>query len=188
METDSQRGRPFEVANKAACGHGAPLGNRNAKSTHGLKAKDRYSIGRLPKGCAWITTLTSGLRRDLEALTLETHGSLGPREAMYIQTAVRCEQSALLIQRWLRLGAETMSHSERLAYSQALTNESLKRDKAMDRLNLETSTDSIFDALYSKIPNAWDDEPMKDTDNHPKPTEATTEAMSSDPLNEDSDQ
>lgn len=143
MATDGTIGVPFQPGNKAAVGHGPPM-------KHGLASKRRrFTIGKLPKGCSWINTLVSTLRRELEALTLQVHGMLGPKEELFIQSACRHEQAALLAQRWLRLKGDTMTHGERLQYLQAIAAESDKRDKCVERLKLDIDAKSVLESLYA---------------------------------------
>ena len=147
MESTSTQPTAFQPGNSAAVGHGAPVGNVNAMK-HGRRSNRRLTIGALPKGCSWINTLTSNLRRELEALTVDAHGKVTPTHAMFIQSAARHEQAALMAQRWLRIHSTSMNHGERLAYLQAIASESDKRDKCVERLKLDKDAVSVLDQLY----------------------------------------
>ena len=153
MVTNGTKSTRFQPGNQLAVGHGAPVDNVNA-ATHGLKAthvprgRRKLSIGKLPKGCSWINTLVSTLRRELEALTIAARGEVGIKDALSIQSACRHEQAALLAQRWFRLQVDTMTHGERLQYLTTIAGESDKRDKCVERLNLETDDKTITAALY----------------------------------------
>lgn len=138
----------FQAGNTAAVGHGAPLANTNS-GRHYLRSQRKLSIGKLPKGCSWINTLVSNLRRELEALVIECHGELDYKAQLIIQSACRHEQAALLAQRWLRISAETMSASERLQYLQAIANESDKRDKSISALKLDRDPQTLLGELYA---------------------------------------
>ena len=150
MATACNKSSQFQPGNQASVGHGAPAGNTNSLR-HGLRTRRKLSIGKLPKGCSWINTLVSALRRELEALTMEVHRALDFKSQLYIQSACRHEQAALLAQRWLRLQAETMTHSERLTYLQAIAKESDLRDRAVDRLRLDVETGSIIESPYASV-------------------------------------
>jgi hypothetical protein len=148
MATVEDKPNLFQPGNSLAAGHGAPTDNRNA-AKHYLRSHRKLSIGKLPKGCSWINTLVSTLRRELEALVMEYHGELTFQSQLVIQSSCRHEQAALLAQRWLRLSAETMSHAERLSYLQAIANESDKRDRAIAMLRLDRDPQTLLGELYS---------------------------------------
>ncbi|NOY41576.1 MAG: hypothetical protein GXP26_07065 [Planctomycetes bacterium] len=144
----SNKPQIFKSGNQAAVGHGAPLGNTN-NLRHGRRSRRKLTLGKLPKGCSWISTRVSTLRRELEALTEDAYQEVDTRSALFIQSACRHEMAALLAQRWLRLSAETMSHGERLAYLQATASESDKRDRCVERLHLAKDASSILESLYA---------------------------------------
>jgi len=169
MATTSKKDTQFKPGNQAAIGHGAPAGNTNGFK-HGLQRERRkFTVGKLPKGCSWINTLVSTLRRELEALTMDVHGIVGAKEALLIQSSCRHEQAALLAQRWLRLEAHNMSHGERLQYLQAVAAESDKRDKCVERLNLDSQPQTIIQNLYASQTAL---EAEHDPEDQPKPSNA----------------
>lgn len=138
----------FQPGNKAAVGHGAPLGNTNAFK-HGLKAERAFATGLLPAKCRWIVNRVTLLRKRLESAVYARYGELTLKAALLIQSACRHEQAALLAQRAMRVDGDRMSMSERLSYLTSVGNESDKRDKAMEKLNLDPAeTGSILDELY----------------------------------------
>lgn len=116
-------------------GEGGQLGNRNALR-HGLRA------GRLPPGCSWIASQTAELRTALEDAVVALRGEIAIVDAAAINTALRCERHALLCQKLLRDKWDELDHSERLSYSREITTASAARDKAIDRLGIETAKDS----------------------------------------------
>lgn len=122
----------------------APPKNRNA-TRHGLRA------GELPKGASYIKRECDVLRREIESAVADAHGgSVSLYQAALIQTCVRWERHAMLVQRWLRLQADTMGAATRLAYSRDIARASAERDKALLGLGLHASDSrSIIDALYS---------------------------------------
>ena len=88
-KNDSQQCMPRAKA-------GAPIGNGNAVR-HGL------TVGRLPKGAAYIARETAKFRGALERAVMDkTGGDVSLVDAAAIQTAIRWERHALLAQRWLR--------------------------------------------------------------------------------------
>lgn len=138
-------GRPFEPGNQSAAGHGPGVGNRNS-TKHGLRALRTSTLSRLP--CPKVTRQVLRFRRWLEQETIQVHGKVSLGAELAINTACRFEATALLASRWLRLQGETMSAAERLSYLQAVGVASEKRDKAVDRLDLEKDTESLYGSLY----------------------------------------
>jgi hypothetical protein len=138
-------GIPFKEGNAAAVGHGAPAGNTNSV-THGLRTT---TLGRLPDHK--ITWRANKFRRWLESWTLQTHGKISVKHELAINSAARHEIAAMLINRWLRLRLETMTHDQRLKFVTALGRESDLRDRAVDRLNLDRDTTSIVESLYASV-------------------------------------
>lgn len=139
----------FQPGNTAGVGHGPPIGTVN-NFKHGLHAATTFGVGSLPEKCNWITNRVGRVRRSLEAAVLERHGELSLKHLMLIQTACRCEVVSLLSQRWLRLREATMSHDQRLSYLNNIASASERRDKAVEKLNLDpTETASVLDALYA---------------------------------------
>src|SRR5438128_3636540 len=117
MVTDGNASTQFQPGNQLAVGHGAPAGNANAFK-HGGKSRRALTIGKLPPSCNWIANRVSALRRELERATTDVHGDVSLKAGLYINSALRHEQAALLAQRWLRLNGGSMSHGERLSYLQ----------------------------------------------------------------------
>ncbi len=100
---------------------------------HGLTA------GALPGGCGYVAKLTLAFRQSLEAAVLKAAGQIGVYEAALIQSACRWERHALLATRWLRLEADKMDRSERLAYSKAIADASTSRDRCLKELGLSAA-------------------------------------------------
>ena len=148
MESSKANATSFKPGNQAAKGHGAPRGNHNAFK-HGRRSERKLVIGDLPEHCERIGGFVQKLRIELETLVASVHGSIGSTADMFIQSACRHEQAALLAQRWLRLDAANMNHGERLAYLQAIASESDKRDKCVERLKLDRDPSTILEALYA---------------------------------------
>ena len=70
--------------------------------------------------------------------------------ACVIGSAVRWQIHAELCSRWLRLAGDTMSHSDRLAYSRESARASSERDRHLRLLGLDRQNqDDIFDELYA---------------------------------------
>jgi hypothetical protein len=116
---------------------GAPKQNLNALR-HGLRAD--LSIGGLAKRYAWIRRTTGSLRRNLEQLATEVHGSLNPLHIATINRATRLELMALLAMRALRELDKDLSLQERLALWDRVTNATEARDKALAKLGLDKAS------------------------------------------------
>ena len=121
----------------------APPMNRN-RTRHGLCA------GRLPKGAAYVKRTCDGLRRAIEAEVLARHGELSLHHAALIQSAIRWERHALLVQRWLRLDCDRMDMATRLAYSRDIARASAERVKCLTALRLDRDRSrDILATLYA---------------------------------------
>lgn len=127
---------------------GAQKGNRN-RMRHAL----RSSTGRLPPKCGWIKSLVAEERRMFQQAILERKGVISLLDALCLQSALRWAQHAWLCQRWLRLAAETMSDSDRLAYSREVARASTERDRCVERLDLASKPDDIWDVLDTPAPS-----------------------------------
>lgn len=121
---------------------GAPAGNGNAVR-HGLTA------GQLPKGAAYIARSTSQFRTALEGAIVEMKGEISLHDAAVIQTAIRWERHALLVQRWLRKELTELTPDQRLSFSRDVARASAERDKCLRVLGLDRDrTRDLFDGLY----------------------------------------
>ncbi|MBL9163124.1 MAG: hypothetical protein JNL18_10350 [Planctomycetaceae bacterium] len=139
----------FKPGNKAAVGHGPPLGSANGFK-HGLRAERAFATGVLPKKHAWIGSRVTVLRKALERAVVERHNELSLKHALLIQSACRHEQAALLAQRALRVDGDKMSVTDRLSYLTTIAAESDKRDRAVEKLNLDPAdSGSVLDQLYA---------------------------------------
>ncbi len=150
MGTNSNHPNLFQAGNTASRGFGPPVGNVNGFKS-GRKSRRRLTVGALPRGCSWINSLVGNFRRELERCVCDAHGVVDYKAALIVQSAARHEQAALLAQRWLRLSADSMTHLERLSYIQAIAAESDKRDKAIEKLKLDTDPQTIVSSLYGPI-------------------------------------
>jgi hypothetical protein len=118
------------------------------------RARRMLAVGTLPKGCAWIKSLVSQFSRALHAEVIKRKGRVDLYDAAAIQSALRFEQHALLVQRWLRLNADTMSHADRLAYSREIARASSERDKCLRSLGLDVDEkQAMLDAFYTPLPS-----------------------------------
>lgn len=106
-----------------------PKGSMNALR-HGLTAS------RLPPRCGWIRNTLLELRRQLEAECLEAHGAVNIEQASLILNAVDWTRHSLLMQRWLREEAETMSATDRALYSKEIARAGSERTRAIKALRL----------------------------------------------------
>jgi len=114
---------------------GAPIGNTNAcrSGMHGSG---------LPKGCEYIQRSCNEFRRALERAVEDARGEVLLLDAANISTAFRHERHCQLVQRWLRIDGDKMSHSDRLAHSREVARASAERDKAIMALKLPEATDA----------------------------------------------
>jgi len=129
----------------------APPKNRNA-TRHGLVA------GQLPKGAAYIKRECDTLRRSIEEAVAASHsGSVTLYQAALIQTCIRWERHAMLVQRWLRLQCDTMDAATRLAYSRDIARASAERDKALLGLGLDSTDVDYVATLYGPTEGTTDD-------------------------------
>lgn len=87
MAMNNTKGRLFEPGNQAACGFGAPKGNRNSRR-HGL-----YSP-RLPKGLSYPDKKGNEFRRFVERAVLEAKGEVCLVDAALIHSAGELQKLA----------------------------------------------------------------------------------------------
>ena len=107
--TGSGRGVPTVVYQKGSKG-GAPIGSQNAIK-HGVRG---YLVtGRLPKSANYIRKQLGQLRRQLESAVAESHGEVTLYHAAVIQSTVRHEARATLLNRYLSTEKE-LSLSDRM--------------------------------------------------------------------------
>jgi hypothetical protein len=121
-------------------------GNRNSITS------GTYSFlvtGRLPRGCSHITRITGRLRRAAEAATTERHGKLSLMHRCLIQAAGRHESRALLLQRLMRVKAETLTPEQQVSILRDISTATDSRDRALAKLGLGGSdTPEILAILY----------------------------------------
>lgn len=126
-------------------------GNTNAQR-HGVYGY--LSIGRLPKGAAYIRRQLSAFRRELErAVADQCNGDMGIRDAAFVHSACRHEARAQLLGRWLRCD-ECKTLGERLAVLKEIGNATDSRDKAIVALGLRRTPehDPYADLYRTPIP------------------------------------
>jgi hypothetical protein len=147
MESATQEQQSQELATKKG---GAPRGNRNSLR-HGLRAAG------LPKGFAWLERELRTLRKALERAVVEKHGEVDVLAAASISTAIRGEQAARLIGRWLAKECDSMTASDRLNYTREIVKASESRDRAIRSLDLEPTAQQKskreFNRAYAAISN-----------------------------------
>lgn len=121
-------------------------GNR-ASLTHGVHAF--LATGSLPKKASYIRRQLSQFKLALEAGVREKHSTISLYHAALIQSVIRHEARASLLQRWLRLG-EGLSHADRVMTLKEIGNATDARDKALKALRLDDSDNgqSILATLY----------------------------------------
>lgn len=108
-----------------------------------------YSLGSLPKGCSYIARITGRYKRALQDALLADKRTPTVADEGLVQTAVRHERHALLCQRWLRVEFDSLTPSERLAYSKEICLATERRDKCIAMLGLKCSAErDPFAGLY----------------------------------------
>lgn len=125
---------------------GAPRGNANAQR-HGLRS------AKLPKGCRHVGNATAAYRRSLEAECKRVHGRVTVVNAGHINSAVRHETTAMLLESWLRK-SEGLTLAEQRAIRGEIDSATELRDRAVARLNLDSvkAGGSVVDDLYGHEP------------------------------------
>lgn len=109
---------------------GGSIGNRNALR-HGLKGS------KVPRKAKYVEHGVNKLRRQLEDLVLELKGHVSITDAAHVNSACKWERHSRLAAHWLRHNADTLSPSEVLRFSQEVASASDRRDKAIERLELD---------------------------------------------------
>jgi hypothetical protein len=150
----------------------APKGNRN-RTAHGIYGY--LATGSLPKGASYIRRQLGNFERELRRRVLEKRGEVSVLSAALIQTAVRHEGRAQLLNRWLRQADENLKVADKLALLREIGNASDRRDAVLKQLDLEVSADEdIAAALYSSpaaplaLPDQPADEPAHSTTATPR--------------------
>jgi len=132
--------------------HDKPLSSVGAPLKPDPKDHIRHGLtaGALPRGCGYVQRSIIRFRVALEQAVQDAGGKIGVLEAALIQSALRWERHALLAQRWLRREADSMTATDRLAYSKAVADASSQRDRCLDRLGLRLAKPSDpWDIIYS---------------------------------------
>ena len=145
-------------------------GNRNAMR-HGVYSY--LALGRMPKGCGYIYTLSRKLRTQLELELVNKHGEVSIYRAALVQTACRHEARAQLSSRWLKHNADEMNHHDRLSYLREIGNASDARDRALKAIGLDADgRENILEALYSSpAPDIPEKPPGSPSDRSSEPAE-----------------
>lgn len=117
--------------------------------THGVNSF--LATGALPAGCSHIKKEVGKLKAALEAEVLLVHGKINIIHKAAIQTALRHEVVALLLQRWLRISIDTLTPSERVAHATGFAKASAARDAALKELGLHVDKrKDAIDALFTE--------------------------------------
>ena len=128
---------------------GAQPGNRN-RLRHGLRT------GRLPAHCSYITRATDELRRQLEDEVVKFHGELDVYHAAVIQSIIRHERRAQLLQKWLRdasrAGAKPLTIMEGAQLLRDISAATESRNRALRELGLNNS-ENRFARIYAGVLN-----------------------------------
>lgn len=151
---------------------GQPGNVNNAKS---FSRSKRLVLGSMPKQLKRVERSVLGLRRDLEADVVAAYGEISTTMAGTIQTACRFEIASQLAARHLRLNGSTLDAKTRLAYLQAVAQNSAARDKCIRELRLDRAArgdglGDYYDAESSPIePGDHEGEPNTEAATGGKP-------------------
>lgn len=116
-----------------------PPRNRNAAKHY---VHSYLAQGRLPKGASYTTRLMYEFRHQLEAVVSQKHGEVTLFHAALIQTAIRHESRAQLLQRWLRT-EEGLTLAERVTLLQQIGAASDSRDKCLEKMGLNGKAEAL---------------------------------------------
>lgn len=123
-------------------------GNR-VNVTHGVYGY--LATGSLPRGASYIRRQLAGYRKGLEAAVLELRGEITIYSASLIQSAIRHEGRATLLQRWLRQQEKDLSYSDKVSTLREIGSATDARDRCLKALGLDDADrpESILDSLYA---------------------------------------
>lgn len=114
------------------------------------------SIGEMPKPLARVTRDVRKYRRYLEDCVTREHGKIDDEQHHLIDEACACEVHAAVCRWLMRTKLDTMSHADILACSREIPRTKRDRNRAIERLKLNSDSRSIIDALYSATPHEPD--------------------------------
>lgn len=126
-------------------------GRRRNNMQHGLCSNRVASLGGVPKGASYVGRLVGKLRRELENNVEVAKGKITLTDALVINTACRWERHAMLANRWLAKNCEKMTFDQRLNYSRDIAKAAENRDRAIGKLNLDQTPESIIGQLYAPL-------------------------------------
>jgi hypothetical protein len=110
-------------------------GNR-ASMKHGC-----FSLGRTPKGTAYVQRLAGRLRSRLVRAVRQKHGADALPLDGLIQSACRHETRALLLTRWLRDAGDSLAVMDRVSLMREIGVATDARDRCIRALGLDGSPD-----------------------------------------------
>jgi hypothetical protein len=112
-----------------------PRGRQVSNQRHGLRG------AALPRGCGHIRKSVDTFRRAIEAALLDQYGEIDLYRASLVNSAYRHERTAALCERWIRTEQDALDPSQRLAYLKQINDATDRRDKCLERLGLDKSTE-----------------------------------------------
>jgi hypothetical protein len=127
---------------------GGQIGNRNALK-HGTRTI--LTSGRMPAGCGYIGRQVKALRSALNAEIAARHdGEISLLHGCYVQSAMRHEQRAMLLQRWLRETSD-LSLDYRISLLREISAATDSRDKCLRAIGLDKdAADDVWATYYAK--------------------------------------
>lgn len=147
----------------------------NTNSAKSFTRSRLLVLNSMPKPLKRVERSVNQLRRALEADVSAAYGSISTTMAATIQTACKFEIASQLAARHLRLSGDTLDAKTRLAYLQAVAQNSAARDKCIRELRLDRAArgdglGGYYDAESSPIePSDHEGEPNTEAASGGKP-------------------
>jgi hypothetical protein len=127
----------------------AKFGNRNA-IVSGLSSF--LATGRWPRGASYVPTLLNGLRAGLAAAYRDRPSDLTPEFAdSLIQSALRHEGRALLLQRKLRLQSDDLTLDQTRAVLADISDATDRRDRCIRQLGLDRKAKATIEDVRKQL-------------------------------------
>lgn len=124
----------------------------NLNSTRNGTKLTRLTLGELPKTMRRQTQNCRKYRRDLEDLVLSIRVAITPTDAHLIDEATTAEVHASVCRWLLRTRIDTMTVSDITRCSEQIVKATTARNKAVERLNLDTPPPSPWETTSNGDP------------------------------------
>lgn len=129
------------------------LSKNRAAITHGVRAF--LATGSLPRGASYIRRNLNQFQDALEAAVIDRKGEVSLYSSCLIQSAIRHEGRASLMQRWLRVNEGELTINMQIHVLKEIGAATDARDKCLKSLGLDDADmrDNILEALYGSVTN-----------------------------------